>query len=150
MNAPTRLTVMVLALTVMLTAASSAVAQRSKPPRDPAMTQKKLQRSASLQRQALQALTDPAQAELLVKNAWTELKSAQDDMVINASNMRFPDPLFNTNNRRAEQALALLLGCWDTLKLRDKWIDRDSEVAGVRGRLQQALGLTNVVAATTF
>jgi hypothetical protein len=142
---------MVLALTIMLAPASAAEAQRSsKPPRDPVQIQQKLQRSASLQRQALQTLNDPEQAEQLVKNAWTELRSAQDDMVINASNMQFPDPLFSANNRRAEQALALLLGCWDTLKLRDKWTDPNSQIAGVRGRLQQSLGLTNTVAATTF
>ncbi|MDO8475205.1 MAG: hypothetical protein Q7W02_03235 [Candidatus Rokubacteria bacterium] len=139
-----------LALAAALAAVPSAVAQVSKPPRDPVLIQRKLQQSAALQREALQTLKDPGQAERLVKNAWTELKSAKDDMVINASNMQFPDPLFNTNNGRAEQALALLLGCWDTLKLRDKWTDPSKEIAGVRGRLQQSLGLTNTVAATTF
>ena len=150
MNAPNLFTAMFLGLAVVLTTVPAAVAQLSKAPRDTAAIQRKLQRSVSLQRQALQTLNNPGQAELLVKNAWTELKSAQDDMVVNASNMQFPDPLFSTNNRRADQALALLLGAWDTLKLRDKWADPDNQIAGVRARLQQALALTNTVAATTF
>jgi hypothetical protein len=151
MRVHTRLTAVIFVLTIMLATTSAADAQRSsKPPRDPAKIQQKLQRSASLQRQAMQTLNDLGQAETLVKSAWSELKSAQDDMVINHSNMQFPDPLHNLNFGRSEQALALILGCIDTLKARDKWTDPTNEVAGVRNRLQQSLGLTNTLAAVTF
>jgi hypothetical protein len=52
--------------------------------------------------------------------------------------------------KRGDRALALLLGCWDTLKLRDKWADPDSQINGVRSGLQQSLDFTDTVAATTF
>jgi hypothetical protein len=149
MSKLTNFTAMGLALAVVLVTASPAAAQSSKS-HDPSVTQRKLQRSAELQRQALQALTDLGSAERLVKNAYDELKAAKDDMVIRASNTQFPDPLFPSNNRRMDQALALIQGAWDALKLRDKWSDPDSQVAGVRSNLQQALKLTNLVAATNY
>jgi hypothetical protein len=150
MSALTRLVAMILALAVLLASASLAVSQYSKPPRDPAMIKRKLDRSAELQRQALQALGDRPRAEKLVERAWTELKSASDDMIINASNMKFPDPLFGANNKRVDQALALLLGAWDAVKRRDQWTGEEGQVQGVRTNLEQALRLTNTVAASTY
>jgi hypothetical protein len=151
MSGHTRLTAVVFALTIVLATAPAADAQRSsKPPRDPAKIQQKLQQSASLQRQAMQTLNDLGKAETLVKSAWGELKSAQDDMVMNQSNMQFPDPLHGLNWQRSEQALAILLGCMDSLKARDKWTEPANEVVGLRNRLQQSLGLTNTLAAVTF
>ncbi len=150
MSALRHLMVMVLAAVAVLITVSPAATQLSKPPRDPALIQRKLQRSAELQREALQALTDPKNAERIVKNAYGQLMSAKEDMVVNASNVQFPDPLFAGNKARVDQALALLLGAWDTLKLRDQWSDPSSQVARVRNNLQQALRLTNTLLATSF
>jgi hypothetical protein len=121
------------------------VAAQSKPPRDPADIQRKVQRSADLQRQALQALGNPAQADRLIGSAYDSLKRAHDDMVINASNMRPPDPLLGINLRKAEQALALVQGARDAFK---SSLENPVDVA--RERLQQALRATNTLLATGF
>jgi hypothetical protein len=128
---------------------SPAATQLSKPPRNPASVKEKLEKSAELQRQALQALADLGRAERLVGNAWAELKAAKDDMVIIASNTKFPDPLSASNERRSDQALALLLGALDALKLRHQRSDPEKWVAGVRSNLEQALRITNTVIATS-
>ena len=140
---------MVLALAAVVAAVSPAAAQLSKSPRNAASVKGKLEKSAELQRQALQALADLGRAERLVGNAHEELRSAKDDMVIIASNAKFPDPLSASNQRRTDQALSLLLGALDGLKLRDKWSEPDKRVAGVRNNLEQALRLTNTVLATS-
>jgi hypothetical protein len=150
MSALTRLVAMILVPAAVLASASPAVTQPSKPPRDPAMIQRKLQRSAELQRQTLQALGDRERAEKLVASAWNELRSAIDDMTINKNNMKFPDPLFPANIKRVEQAFELVLVAWDALKARDKWTGDEGQVQGVRTKLEQALRLTNTAAATTF
>jgi hypothetical protein len=150
MSALTRLVAMILVPAAVLASASPAVTQPSKPPRDPAMIQRKLQRSAELQRQTLQALGDRERAEKLVASAWNELRSAIDDMTINKNNMKFPDPLFPANIKRVEQAFELVLVAWDALKARDKWTGDEGQVQGVRTKLEQALRLTNIAAATTF
>lgn len=150
MSALTRLMAMILALAVILASASPAATQPSKPPRDPAMIQRKLQRGVELQRQALQALGDRERAETLVASAWTELNSANADMILNKNNTKFPDPLFGPNIRRLDQALELVLVAWDALKARDKWTGGEGQVQGVRTKLEQALRLTNTVAASTF
>ena len=95
---------------------SPALAQASRPPRDPIEIQKKIQKSAELQRQALQNLTDPTRAERLITDAAVELQAAYTDIVINASNMTMPDPLSGINSRKAQQALSLLQGASDILK----------------------------------
>jgi hypothetical protein len=140
---------MVLALAAVVATVSPAATQLSKPPRNSASVKGKLEKSAELQRQAQQALADLARAERLVRNAWDELKAAKDDMVIIASNTKFPDPLSASNEKRLDQALSLLLGALDALKVRDKWSEPEKRVAGVRSNLEQALRLTNTVLATS-
>ncbi len=149
MSTLTRLMGMILALAVILASAAPAAAQ-GKQPRDPAMIQRKLQRSADLQRQALQALGDRERAEKLVGTAYNELKSANDDMILNKKNTKFPDPLFGPNIRRCDQALDLVLVAWDALRAKDKWTGDEGQVQGVRAKLEQAVRLTNTVAASTF
>lgn len=95
---------------------SPALAQPSRPPRDPVEIQKKIQKSAELQGQALQYLTDPTRAERLITAAAVELQAAHTDIVINASNMKMPDPLSGINSRKVQQALSLLQGASDILK----------------------------------
>lgn len=96
--------VLVVLVPGLVAVASPAVGQ-SRPPRDPAEIQKKIQKSAELQRQALQTLADPARAERLTTSAYAQLQSAYTDMVINSSNMKMPDPLAGINARKAQQAL---------------------------------------------
>jgi len=149
MSTLTRLMAMILALAVILASAAPAATQ-AKPPRDPAMIQRKLQRSADLQRQTLQALGDRERAEKLVASAYSELKSANDDMVLNKKNTKFPDPLFGANIRRLDQALDLVLVAWDALRARDKWTGDEGQVQRVRTNLEQAIRLTSTAAASTF
>jgi hypothetical protein len=99
----------------LVAVASPAVGQ-SRPPRDPAEIQKKIQKSAELQRQALQTLADPARAERLTTSAYAQLQSAYTDMVINSSNMKMPDPLAGINARKAQQALTHLRSASDAFK----------------------------------
>ena len=150
MRTLTHLIAMIVSLAVVLASASPAVTQPSKPPRDPATIQKKLERSAELQRQTLQALGDREQAERLVARAWNELKSANDDMIVNKNNSKFPDPLFPANIKRLDQALDLVQVALDRLRARDKWTGEASQVQEVRAKLEQAVRLTTTVAATTF
>jgi hypothetical protein len=121
------------------------IAAQSKSPRDPVEIQRKVQRSAELQRQALQALGNPAQADRIIGSAYASLKSAQDDMVVNASNAKAPDPLLGLNMKKAEQALGLVLGAQDAFR---GGVENPAEVA--RERLQQALRVTNTLLATGF
>lgn len=103
------------ALLLTLLASASAVAQAPRPQYDVAELQRKVQRSAELQRQALQSLADPRKAESLVREAWTELRAAQHGMILNASSAKFVDPLFEMNKRRADQALSHLQLAGDAL-----------------------------------
>jgi len=91
-----------------LVAASPALSQSGRPPYDQAEIQRKIQKSVGLQRQALQALSDPKRAEGLLRSAWTELRAAQHEMIINASVAKFADPLFEITNRKAQEALVHL------------------------------------------
>jgi hypothetical protein len=158
MHRSRNLAVLVLGLVAI---ASSAMGQ-SRSPRDPAEIQRKIQRSAELQRQALQALADPPRAERLVNSAYAQMQSAYTDMVINSSNMKMPDPLSGINSRKAQQALTHLQSASDALKnslsqpatstprgeeSTDQTPDASprasSYLEGVRSSLDQALRLTN-------
>jgi hypothetical protein len=145
----------VLLLLGTLTICSSAVAQSPSLPYDPADIQLKIQKSMKLQREALQSLTDPAQAERLTRAAWTELRAAQHGMILNATRAKFVDPLFEMNNRRAAQALDHLLNAGDLLAAQKKATasreDQEEKSAsgsrdGARLHLEQAVRLTNGLA----
>ena len=137
-----------------LVLACSSLARAQSLPYDQAEIQRKVQRSAELQRQALQNLTDMARAEGLVKNAWTELRAAQHEMILNASRAKFVDPLFEMNNRRAEQALGHLQKASDFLATQKGALPRAEQeeartgpsLDGVRQHLEQAVRLTNGLA----
>lgn len=71
-----------------------------------------------LPRQALQRLTNPGRrTEQLTDNAYTELRAALSAMIINASGMKFQDPLLQIHTKRGEQALFLLRAAGDMLQL---------------------------------
>jgi hypothetical protein len=148
MTTRNRLLTTVLALAALLGPASSTVAQSGKPPRDPVNIQRKVQRSADLQRQALGALSEPTKAARLAESAYTQLKAAQDDMIINATTAKSLDPIQELNSRKVNQALTLVQEAWDALGARSG--DPDTAVAVARDRLQQALRLTNALLATGF
>lgn len=150
MNMLSRFLVLVTAVMTLLAPASALLAQSIAPPRDPAKIQRKVQRSASLQRQALEALSEPAKAARMVANAYAELKSAHDDIVMNASNLKYPDPTLSISGRKVEQAMGLVQLAGDSLNTRERWSDPDAAVAEVRNRLEQSLRITNSVAAAGF
>ena len=148
MTTRNRLITTVLALAAMLASASSISAQSGKPPRDLAKIQRNVQRSADFQRQALEALSEPAKAARLVGSAYTQLKAAQDDMIINATTAKSVDPIQQLNGRKVDQALTLVQQAGDALI--DGRGGPDSGVALARDRLQQALRVTNSLLATGF
>ena len=146
-----------LVLLAAMATASPALAQSGRPRYEPAEIQRKVQKSADLQRQALQTLSDPRRAEGLVQSAWTELRAAQHEMIINASGAKFVDPLFEMSNKRAEQALVHLQAAGDALKSNRSTagVRTDQEegapaqpayLDGVRQHVEQALRLTNGLA----
>ncbi len=135
-------------LVALLAFVSSPFAQSGKPPRDLAAIQRKVQRSADLQRQALGALSEPTKAVRLAESAYTQLKAAQDDMIINATTAKSLDPIQELNSRKVNQALSLVQEAWDALGARG--VDPDTAVAVARDRLQHALRLTNSLLATGF
>ncbi len=144
-------------LLAAIAAASPALAQSGRPRYDPAEIQRKVQKSAELQRQALQTLTDPRRAEGLIQSAWTELRAAQHEMIINASGAKFVDPLFEISNKKAQEALVHLQTAGEALKsnrsITGARLDQEeggpiqpSYLDGVRRHLEQALRLTSGLA----
>jgi hypothetical protein len=123
---------------------SSADAQSTQPPRTPVPVQAQIQKSAELQRQALQNLSDRVRAEGLINNAYAELDAALSTMIIKASNAKFQDPLFEMQKKRAEQALALLQVARDVLHTNRQ--DQPKDQDKVRNNLEQALRLTSTLA----
>jgi hypothetical protein len=138
-----------LVLVAVLASVPPALTQSSRPGRDSAAIQRKVQRSASLQRQALEAMSEPAQAVKLVKSAWVQLKSAHDDLVVNSTIAKPPDPIIDLSMRKAYDALMLVQAAEDALNAGDR-SGPDSAVALARDRLQQALKITNTLLATGF
>jgi hypothetical protein len=144
-------------LLAAIVAAPPALAQSGRPRNEAAEIQRKVQKSAELQRQALQALTDPRRAEGLVQSAWTELRAAQHEMILNASGAKFVDPLFDMSNKKAEAALVHLQLAGDALKgnrtITGARLDQEeggqappAYLDGVRRHVEEALRLTNGVA----
>lgn len=143
MNIRRELAFMIVALAAVLATAFPAATQSSL--EDIRM---KLVESSALQRRALQTLSsDPGRAEQLISDAYAQLQAAHSAMVIRASGMKFPDPLFAFNDTKAREALALLQTAGDTLKVRDQSTAADS-IGVARNRLDQALRLTNLLAGT--
>jgi len=144
-------------LLAAIVAAPPALAQSGRPRYEAAEIQRKVQKSAELQRQALQALTDPRRAEGLVQSAWTELRAAQHEMILNASGAKFVDPLLDISNKNAEAALVHLQLAGDALKsnrtITGARLDQEeggqaqpAYLDGVRRHVEQALRLTNGLA----
>ena len=99
-------------LTLMLLLMAAPASTIAQPRRTSADIQAQVQKSAELQRQALESLTDPGRAERLISNAYAELQSAMSTMVINASAKKSPDPLLKLN----EQQLAVEARHHDSLE----------------------------------
>jgi hypothetical protein len=136
---------------------SPALAQSGRSQYDAADIQRKVQRSLSLQKQALQSLGDSNQALTLVRSAWTELRAAQHEMIMNASEAKYVDPLFELSNRRAQEALGHLQVAGDALATNrgaagvrandeDGGQPANPYLDGVRRHIEQAVRLTNSLA----
>ena len=132
------------AMVVTLAAGLATLAQGQQR-NDTLQVQARIDRSVRLQREALENLNDPARAEELVRQAYRELSAAQSAMIINASGMRFPDPLLDLNNRKASEALLHLQRAEDTLTSNRKAPSGDPYIDGVRRNLERALRLTRLV-----
>jgi hypothetical protein len=140
-----------------LVAPSPGLSQSGRPPYDQAEIQRKVEKSVGLQRQALQALSDPKRAEGLLRSAWTELRAAQHEMTINASVAKFVDPLFEVSNRKAQEALVHLQAAADALQSNRPTtgarLDQEGSAAppasyldGVRRHIEEAVHLTSGLA----
>ena len=136
--------------------AAPAVAQSGRAQYDAADIERKVQKSLSLQRQALQSLSDSNQAATLVRSAWTELRAAQHEMIMNASGAKYVDPLFEMSNRRAQEALGHLQAAGDALATNPRASgvranDEDGDqpanpyLDGVRRHIEQAVRLTTAL-----
>ena len=136
---------------------SPALAQSGRSQYDAADIQRKVQRSLSLQKQALQSLGDSNQALTLVRSAWTELRAAQHEMIMNASEAKYVDPLFELSNRRAQEALGHLQVAGDALATNrgaagvrandeDGGQPANPYLDGVRRHIEQAVRLTTSLA----
>jgi phage host-nuclease inhibitor protein Gam len=75
-------------LTLMLLLMAAPASSSAQPRRTSSDIQAQIQRSADLQRQALQILTEPERAEGLIGNAYAELQTALSTMLINASGQK--------------------------------------------------------------
>jgi hypothetical protein len=119
-----------------------AQAQRKYNPGD---VQDQIDRSSRLQQEAIESLNDSARAEQLIREAYRELSSAQSAMVINASSLKFPDPLLDLNTQKAHEALRLMQRAEDLIKTREP--SSEPYLAEVRRNLERSLRLTRLMLA---
>jgi hypothetical protein len=143
-------------LTLLLLLMAAPASTIAEPRRTSLDIQAQVQKSADLQRQALQILTDPERAERLIGNAYAELQAAMITMVINASGQKSPDPLLKINEQRMRQALSHLQQASDMLKVNRSLATASQRREGappestaylgvVRNSVEQALRITNSV-----
>ena len=144
-------------LTLMLLLMAAPVSTIAQPRRTSADIQAQIQKSAELQRQALQSLTDPERAERLISNASAELQSAMRTLMINSSSQKSADPLLDFNVQRMRQALAHLQQASETLKAHrppasapqgqevTPTAESRSYLGVVRNSVEQALRITDTV-----
>ncbi|MBI2527054.1 MAG: hypothetical protein HYV93_13850 [Candidatus Rokubacteria bacterium] len=119
-------------------------------PRSPALIRQQLETSLQQQLQALSALDEPDRAQKLTWEAYVQMRAAHGNMIINASNTKFPDPLFPLADRRIEQARAQILSAHDALKSRKTWNASSNPIDVARKHLTEAVRLTRIIVATTF
>ena len=143
MTVPRHLIALVLVIVGALMALSSAAAQYAQVPRTAVDLQAQVQKSAELQRQALQSLPDVGRAEPLITRAYDTLQAAMSSMVIKASGAKSPDPLLNLNEQRMRQALLQLQQASDAIKVNRP--PSETVLGDVRKSLEQALRLTGTV-----
>ena len=144
-------------LTLMLLLVAAPASTSAQPRRTSSDIQAQIQKSADLQRQALQILTEPERAERLIGRAYTELQTAMSTMLINASGQKSPDPLLKLNEQRMRQALSHLQQASDMLKANQSLATASQRQEGtlpaesgaylgvVRNNVEQALRITSSV-----
>ena len=138
-----------LALVVLGTLVLVAVPSSAQP-RSPAMIRQQIEQSLSLQRQAMGSIDEPARAVKLVWDAYVSMRAAHGAMIINASDAKYPDPIFPLTDRRIEQARAHILAARDALREPDKWTGSGPPLEVARENLSAAMRLTQIILATTF
>lgn len=150
-HAAGRLSVVLLALCVgLVSGAPSLHAQYRTAPRSTMVIRAQLEKSLSLQREATAYLEDPDKAVQLVYAAYVEMRAAHGSMVVNASSMTFPDPLFPQTDKRIEQARAIILRAHVALRDRATWSGGGNPIEFARNELTQSIRITGIVLATTF
>ncbi len=146
----------VVSLTGVAAVACTLDAQSPRPIHEPAEIQRRLDKSVELQREALEGMADVARAKQLVKNAQLELQAARSAMAINATGAKFPDPLFDLNNKRTQEALALLQQARHMLRLEQEQAKTTQEgerpgphvhLEVARDSLERAFRITRLVLA---
>jgi hypothetical protein len=141
----------------MLLLVAAPASTSAQPRRTSSDIQAQIQKSADLQRQALQILTEPERAERLIGRAYTELQTAMSTMLINASGQKSPDPLLKLNEQRMRQALSHLQQASDMLKANQSLAtasqrqeatppaESGAYLGVVRNNVEQALRITSSV-----
>lgn len=130
------------ALILTATLAAGFPAHSAQPGRTPTDIQNRIQKSADLQRQALENLGDPARALRLIGSAYSELHAARSAIVVEGTVAKFKDPLLDLNTQKADKALFLLEAATDALKTNPPGA---AAPPIVRTNLEQALRLTNAI-----
>jgi hypothetical protein len=112
---------------------------------DAGEVQAQIDRSGRLQQEALESLNDSSRAEQLIRAAYRELSSAQSAMTINASGLKFPDPLLDLNTQKAQEALRLMQRAEDLLKSNRATPSPGPHLPEVQRSLERSLRLTRLL-----
>ena len=145
-------TVLTVALGLALgTPAAPARAQHTAPPpRSPMMIRGLIEKSLVLQREAVATLDDPDRAVKIVYDAYVQIRAAHGHLVINASNMKYPDPLFPSTDKRVSQVRSLILRAKWALDSRNQWSGKGNPIDVAREALGESIRVTQTILATTF
>ena len=137
----------VLGLTAILVTGSPSLAHAQPQSYDASAVQARIDRSGHLQQEALAGLNDPVRAEQLIREAYRELQAAHSAMLVNASGLKFPDPLLDLNSQKASEALLLMQRAEDLLKINRTTPSSEPSPDEVRRSLERSLRLTRLVLA---
>jgi hypothetical protein len=134
-----------IALGLVVTLAAGVPPAHAQRKYDAGEVQAQIDRSGRLQQEALESLNDPSRAEQLIRSAYRELSSAQSAMTINASGLKFPDPLLDLNTQKAQEALRLMQRAEDLLKSNRATPSPGPHLPEVQSSLERSLRLTRLL-----
>ena len=130
--------------------ASAIEAQSRTAPRSPMLIRNQIEKSLSLQREATASLGDPDRAVKLVYESYGQMRAAHSSMVVNASSMKYKDPLFPATDERVQRARGLILRAHVALRDREHWNGKGNPIDVARETLLESIRLTQTILATTF